>query len=65
MPKPVHCCFCSENESISYLFLECDIAKAIWCYASDFLGFEIGSGYISVASRWQHKEKNYIANNII
>jgi hypothetical protein len=46
------------------MFFECDIAKAIWCYVRDFLGIDIGSDYVSVADKWLHREKNYVANTI-
>jgi hypothetical protein len=64
LSKPEHCCFCSEKDSINHLLFECVIAKNVWEYVKDFLGFDIGSDYISVASRWLHKEKYYVANTI-
>jgi hypothetical protein len=33
-------------------------------YVKEFLGFDIEFDYISVASRWLHKEKYYVANTI-
>jgi hypothetical protein len=43
MDKPVYCCMCSENESISHLFFEYVVARAIWKFVVEFFGFEIGS----------------------
>jgi hypothetical protein len=51
MSKPTHCCFCDEDESISHMFFECTIAKAIWCFAREYLGFDMGNDYISVAAK--------------
>jgi hypothetical protein len=60
--KPVQCCFCSEDESISHLFFECVVAKTIWKMMSEILGFEVGGDYLSVASKWIHKNKCYGVN---
>jgi hypothetical protein len=46
------------------MFFECCVAKVIWNYISDFLGMEIGSDYISVASKWLSEEKSYTTNVI-
>jgi hypothetical protein len=46
------------------MFFECAIAKAIWNFVSEFLGYELGSNYISVASKWLQKEKYYCVNII-
>jgi hypothetical protein len=43
MDKPKQCRFCNKDESINHLFFECAVAKYIWCYVSEFLGFEIGT----------------------
>jgi hypothetical protein len=48
--KNPQCCFCNENESVSHLFFECVVAKVLWKYVSEFLGFDIGQDYMSVAS---------------
>jgi hypothetical protein len=64
LKKPEQCCFCCEKESITHLFFECAIAKAIWNFVSEFLGYELGSNYISVASKWLQKEKYYCVNII-
>jgi hypothetical protein len=40
------------------------VAKVLWKYVSEFLGFDIGQDYISVASRWIYKEKFYCVNII-
>jgi hypothetical protein len=55
---------CAENGSINHLFFECAIAKAIWSYVEEFLGYEIGTYYISIASKWLHKDKFYGASII-
>jgi hypothetical protein len=34
----------------------------IWDFVSEFLGFDIGASYISVASKWLLKDKFYIVN---
>jgi hypothetical protein len=62
--KDTHCCYCGENESISHLFFECVVAKVIWSYISDLVGIEVGGDYVSVASKWLSKEKNYCINVI-
>jgi hypothetical protein len=62
--KDTHCCYCGENESISHLFFECVVAKVIWSYISDLIGIEVGGDYVSVASKWLNKEKNYCINVI-
>jgi hypothetical protein len=36
----------------------------IWGFVSEFLGFDIGTNYISVASRWLLKNKCYVVNVI-
>jgi hypothetical protein len=38
-------------------FFDCVVAKVIWKHVSEFLGVEIGNDYLSVASKWLHKEK--------
>jgi hypothetical protein len=62
--KPVQCQFCCDDESISHLFFECCVARVLWGHTKDFLGVEIGSDYISVASKWLSEEKSYITNII-
>jgi hypothetical protein len=52
LDKPKSCRFCEEDESITHLFFECTVAKAICGYACEFLGFDVGADYMSVASRW-------------
>jgi hypothetical protein len=41
----------------------CVVAKSIWSYVSEFSGFEIGTDYVSVASKWLHDKFN-VANTI-
>jgi hypothetical protein len=62
--KNRQCCFCNENKSVSHLFFECVVAKVLWKYVSEFLGFDIGQNYMSVAPRWIHREKFYCVNII-
>jgi hypothetical protein len=64
MHKPEECVFCSEKESIGHLFFECAVATTVWDYVCEFLGVEIGSDFISVASRWISKQKCYVINII-
>jgi hypothetical protein len=64
MHKPEECVFCHEKESIGHLFFECAVAKTVWAYVCEFLGVEIGSDFISVASRWISKQKCYVVNII-
>jgi hypothetical protein len=45
----------SENESVNHLFFKCVVAKCIWGCVTDFLGIDIGSDYMSVASKWLEK----------
>jgi hypothetical protein len=56
MSKPTQCCFCNDDESISHLFFECAIIKVVWGFVGEYLGFDLGSSYISVASKWLQKE---------
>jgi hypothetical protein len=42
---------------VSHLFFECVVAKAIWGTVGEFMGYNIGSDYIFVASKWLQKEK--------
>jgi hypothetical protein len=46
------------------LFFERVVDKAVWDYANEFLGTNIGSDYISVASKWMSRDKFYVANTI-
>jgi hypothetical protein len=55
--KPKQCCFCAEEESIVHLFFECVVAKAVWSYVQECMGFDVGSSYISVALKWLQIEK--------
>jgi hypothetical protein len=43
LDKPVQCCFCTYHESVSHLFFECVVGEVF--------GHEIGTDYISVASK--------------
>jgi hypothetical protein len=63
LDEPVQCCFCAKEESIFHLFL-CVVAKAIRRVVGEFLGYEIGTDFISVASKWLQKEKLYGTNII-
>jgi hypothetical protein len=54
--------FCSEDESIRHLFFQCVVAKVIWKLIGSIVGCEVGSDYLSVASRWIHKKKCYGIN---
>jgi hypothetical protein len=40
------------------------VARAIWGFVSEFLGFDIGASYISVNSKWLLKDKCYVVNVI-
>jgi hypothetical protein len=53
--KPEQCCFCNEKESIDHLFFDCAVAKVMWGFTSEFLGWEIRLDYFSVASKWIQK----------
>jgi hypothetical protein len=64
LDKTSQCRFCDEHESITHLFFECVVVKAMWGYASDFLGLNLGADYTSVASKWLSRDKFYIANTI-
>jgi hypothetical protein len=46
------------------LFFECAVARAIWDYVQKFLGTDIGSSYVLVASKLLQKEKCYVINII-
>jgi hypothetical protein len=52
------------EESVTHLFFECVVARVMWVTIGEFLGYEIGSNYISVASKWLQKEKMYGTNII-
>jgi hypothetical protein len=62
MTKPVQCVFCEENESINHLFFECVVAREVWKYVSEYLGYKIGGDYLS--TKWLSKKKFYCANII-
>jgi hypothetical protein len=62
--KHKQCCFCCEGESICHLFFDSIIAKVMWCFVSEFLGYEIEGDYLSVASKWIHKDKYFNVNII-
>jgi hypothetical protein len=64
LKKNTQCCLCGENESISHMFFECVVAKVTWEYVRELLGIKIGGDYISIASKWLHKEKFYCVNVI-
>jgi hypothetical protein len=40
------------------------VAKAIWRGVGEYLGMNIDLDYLSVASKWLHKDKNYRVNII-
>jgi hypothetical protein len=46
MSKPVQCRFFMEEESINHLFFDCAVARNVWTYACEFLGFDIGADYL-------------------
>jgi hypothetical protein len=60
--KSEQCSFCAEKESITHLFFECVVAKVIWGYVCEFLGFVIGVDYLSIASKWLHEKRNCDVN---
>jgi hypothetical protein len=62
--KPEQCSFCAEKESITHLFFECAVAKVIWGYVCEFVGFVIGVDYLSIASKWLHEKRNCDVNII-
>jgi hypothetical protein len=53
-----------RRRALATCFFSCAVAKVIWGYAEDFLKIEIGSGYVSVASKWLCVEKFYVINVI-
>jgi E3 ubiquitin-protein ligase DOA10 len=57
MCKSEMCCFCNEKESIDHLFFDYVVAKVMWGFTSEFLGWEIGIDYFSASSKWIHKVK--------
>jgi hypothetical protein len=59
MNKLVQCCYCGEKESIHHLFFECVDAKVVWSHVFEFLAFDIGADYMSVAAKWLQKENCY------
>jgi hypothetical protein len=64
MSKLTKCRFCMEDESITHLFFECVVARNVWTYACEFLGFDIGTNFLSVAGKWLNKENFCVANMI-
>jgi hypothetical protein len=64
LQKNTSCCFCGEQESIVHLFFGCVVAKVTWGYIRELLGIDIGTDYLSVATKWLQKEKMYCANVI-
>jgi hypothetical protein len=64
MSKLVQCRFCMEEKSISHLFLGCVVARNVWTYACDFLGFDIGVDFLSVVGKWLNKDKFCVENMI-
>jgi hypothetical protein len=53
-----------ELESTTRLFFGCVVARNVWTYACEFLGFDIGADFLSVAGKWLNKEKFCVANMI-
>jgi hypothetical protein len=41
------------------------VAKVTWGYIRELLGIDIGTDYLSVATKWLQKEKMYCANVIL
>jgi hypothetical protein len=37
------------------------VARCIWSYVCEFVGYEIGRDYLSISSKWLNKEKFYVA----
>jgi hypothetical protein len=64
MSKPLQCRFCMEEESITHLFFGCVVARNVWTYACEFLGFDIGADFLSVAGKWLNKGKFCVENMI-
>jgi hypothetical protein len=71
MNKLVQCCFCGEKESIHHLFFECVDAKVVWSHVFEFLAFDIGADYMSVAAKGKlllcyyhlsYSDERYLAN---
>jgi hypothetical protein len=62
MNKPVQCCFCEENESIHHLLFECAVTRVVWEYVSEIVGCRLGEDYLSIATKWLHKEKYHCTN---
>jgi hypothetical protein len=60
--KPSQCKFCDEHDSITHLFFEYVVAKAVWCYVNDFLDMDVGVDYIPMASKWLSRDKFYVVN---
>jgi hypothetical protein len=40
------------------------VAREVWKYVSEYLGYEIGGDYMFVATKWLSKKKFYSANII-
>jgi hypothetical protein len=47
-----------------HLFFECVVAKVIWGYVSEFVGFDFGKEYLSIATKWLQEKKNCDVNII-
>jgi hypothetical protein len=60
--KPVYIPAILGGGGVTHLLFECVVARTIWDYVRKFMGIDICSDYVSIASKWLQKEKCYVTN---
>jgi hypothetical protein len=63
MTKHVQYVFVRKMRVLITSFL-CVVAREVWKYVSEYLGYEIDGDYMFVATKWLSKKKFYSANII-
>jgi hypothetical protein len=53
-----------RRKVLTTYFFDCVVGRNVWSYACEFLGFDIGADYLSVAGKRLNKDKFYVANMI-
>jgi hypothetical protein len=62
LKKSVQCNFYNGEETVKHLFFDCVVARAVWDMIRGMISCDVGSDYLSVASKWINKNKCYEVN---